>query len=251
MLEKDIGKMLFPDSSPQMPPSSTGNTQKYMDPTASFDIPFRNFTATSSDPCCYTGHPFGVSSEHQHSGHPSHHQTAGSERPYPRSDHSTSGIPPQSPLSTFSNPEDLSQSVFPHSQHQQQSVYGDPMDSKHNINIYQSLPSHHHHQQQQTQAPQAHMRHAGLDDPAMMRRAGGDARQARFQGYGAYGQAFYCGLQGADRQGLSPMETGYPLMGRSMFHTDLGSQHPGRHFGRRPSLTIPIHPDKYADQVFT
>ncbi|XP_052814945.1 nuclear receptor subfamily 4 group A member 2-like isoform X2 [Mya arenaria] len=258
MLEKDLGKMvgLFPEASGQMPTStatSAGvNTQKYMDPST-FDFPFRSYTASSSDQCCYSSHPFpehtATSSHAPPPPPPHHHHQQSSEKLYHRD---SSTIAP-SPISPFSAPEDLSQSVFPHSAHQQQS-YGEPLDSKLNINvnIYQS---HHHSQQQQQQqqhqlqqqqhqhqASQVHGRHvphAALEETSMMRRSEG--RPGLYQGYGAsYGQVFYGGLQGTERQGIGGLETGYPLMGRSMFHADVSAQHPGRHFGRRPSLTIPM-----------
>ncbi|WAR10079.1 HR38-like protein [Mya arenaria] len=175
MLEKDLGKMvgLFPEASGQMPTStatSAGvNTQKYMDPST-FDFPFRSYTASSSDQCCYSSHPFpehtATSSHAPPPPPPHHHHQQSSEKLYHRD---SSTIAP-SPISPFSAPEDLSQS-----------------------------------------------------------------------GYGAsYGQVFYGGLQGTERQGIGGLETGYPLMGRSMFHADVSAQHPGRHFGRRPSLTIPM-----------
>lgn len=224
MLEKDVSKMmgLFPEAATHMTTQS-GNTHKYIDTSATFsDMPFRAFS--SSDQCIYSSHPYG--DPHSLSHTQSH--TPSSEKLYQR-DTSVS----QTPYSSSS--ESLSHGMF--QQHQQlQQTYGDPsVDSKLNINvnIYQSQ-----------QLPQAHSHQP--EDTAMLRRA--DTRQSsRYSPYGSYSQPFYgttTGLQGSDRQGMQSMDTGYQVMGRSgsLFHSDLPVASGGRHFSRRPSLTIPMPP---------
>ncbi|XP_045177718.2 probable nuclear hormone receptor HR38 isoform X2 [Mercenaria mercenaria] len=220
MLERDVSKMmgLFPETTTQMS-SQSSNTHKYIDASSTFsETPFRGFS--SSDQCIYSSHLYG-----EPHNLPQTHSHTPSEKLYQR-DSSQTSFPATS--------ESLSHGMFQHQQMQQ--TYGDPStDSKLNINvnIYQSQ-----------QLPQAHSHH--LEDTAMLRR--GDSRQSsRYSTYSSYSQPFYGAttpLQGTDRQGMQSMETGYQTMGRSgpIFHTDLPVSTGGRHFGRRPSLTIPMPP---------
>ncbi|XP_060597294.1 probable nuclear hormone receptor HR38 isoform X2 [Ruditapes philippinarum] len=226
MLERDVSKMmgLFPETTSQMSSQTSSNTHKYIDTSTTFsDTPFRG-GFTSSDQCIYSSHPYG-----EPHNLPQTHSHTPPEKLYQRDSNVTQA-------SFTSSSESLSHGMF--QQHQQmQQTYGDPStDSKLNINvnIYQS----------QQQLPQAHSRH--LEESAMLRRA--DSRQgSRYPSYGSYSQPFYgsaAALQGSERQGMQAMETGYQVMGRSgpIFHTDLPVSTGGRHFGRRPSLTIPMPP---------
>lgn len=222
MLEKDVSKMmgLFPEAATQMT-SQSSNTHKYVDTSTAFsEMPFRAFS--SSDQCIYSSHPYADPHSLSHSQ--SH---APSEKLYQRDSSSS-----QTPYSSTS--ESLSHGMFQHQQLQQ--TYGDPSaDSKLNINvnIYQSQ-----------QLPQAHSHQP--EDTGMIRRT--DSRQtSRYSPYSSYSQPFYgttTGLQSTDRQGMQSMDTGYQVMGRSgsIFHSDLPVASSARHFGRRPSLTIPMPP---------
>lgn len=211
---------LFPETTTQMTTQSS-NTHKYIDTSSTFsESQFRGFA--SSDQCVYSSHPYG-DLPHTHSIPAPSHST--SEKIYQRDTCATT-----SAYSTSS--ETLPHGMFQHQQ--MQHSYGDSsQDSKLNINvnIYQSQ-----------QLPQAHAHSHQLEDAAMLRRS--DSRQTgRYSAYTSYGQPFYgttSVLQGTDRQGMQSMDTGYQVMGRSsIFHSDLPGAG-GRHFGRRPSLTIPM-----------
>lgn len=213
-LEKDVGKMLFPDSASVMT-SQASNTQKYTDTSSTFaEMAFRGFPSTSEQ-CIYSSHPYGDSAHvHPHA----HAHSQSSDKLYQRDTSSTQSA------AFSSTSESLTHGMFQPQPMQQ--TYGDPsVDNKLNINvnIYQSQ-----------QLPQAHAHQ--LEEAAILRRSESRQSVSRYP-YGSYNQPIYgsaSALQGTSCQGLQSMETGYPVMDRW--------SPAGRHYSRRPSLTIPMPP---------